>query len=349
MQTKLYKPPLRPLFVLRPHLIEKLNAGLNGKLTLVSAPAGFGKTTLVTYWLSQAERPFTWVSLDEDDNDLARFFTYAAAAVQQFEGVGNTIQGLLQSPQPASWKSMATAFINDCTSVTTPFILTLDDYHTITETAGAKLVIVASVYPYGKEDRPMTEDMPNKPEAPSGEYHAQAADVVMQAHDNGRIQATIGRASNYFGPHACRMWPGIDFKVAIAAEKMQIIGKKEPLHTYTYVYDFADGLITQGERDEALGEIWHIPSAQTITTQDFLDMLYAEAGSEPDVQVGPKPILTIMSWFNADMRPALEVFYQFDRPFIIDHSKYEKAFGANTTSYKEAIAQTVSWAKEDLA
>lgn len=216
------------------------------------------------------------------------------------------------------------------------------------EAANARLVMAASVYPYGKVNRPMTEDMPNKPEAPSGEYHAQAADVVMNAHKDGRVQATIGRASNYFGPHACRMWPGIDFKVAIKDEKMQIIGKKEPLHTYTYVYDFADGLIMLGERDEALGEIWHIPSAETITTQQFIEMMYAETGTAENVQVGPKPILTIMSWFNAQMKPALEVYYQFDRPFTIDHSKYEKTFGATTTSHEEAIAQTVSWAREDL-
>jgi len=141
----------------------------------------------------------------------------------------------------------------------------------------------------------------------------------------------------------------IDFKVAIAAEKMQIIGKKEPLHTYTYVYDFAGGLITLGEQDQALGEIWHIPSAPTVTTQQFLDMMYAETGTEENIQVGPKPILTVMSWFNPQMKPALEVFYQFDRPFIVDHSKYEKAFGATPTSHKEAIAQTVNWARQDLA
>ena len=217
------------------------------------------------------------------------------------------------------------------------------------EAAGARLVMAASVYPYGIVSRPMKENMPHKPEAPSGEYHARAAEIVMDAHSKGRVAAAIGRASNYFGPHACRMWPGIDFKVAARDERMQIIGKKDPLHTYTYVYDFADGLITLGEREEALGEIWHIPSAPTITTQAFLDLLYEETGTEPNVQVGPKPILTIMSWFNAEMKPALEVFYQFDRPFVIDHSKYEKIFGANPTPHKEAIAQTVSWTKTDTA
>ena len=219
----------------------------------------------------------------------------------------------------------------------------------VAEIANARLVMAASAYSYGKVDRPMTEDMPHKPEASSGEYHARAAEVVLEAQAAGRLPATIGRASNYFGPNASRMWPGIDFKVAYAGERMQIIGKKDPLHTYTYVYDFADGLITLGERDEALGEIWHIPSAPTITTQQFLDIMYAETGTEPDVQVGPKPILTIMSWFNPDMKPALEVFYQFDRPFVLDHSKYKRVFGAQPTAHKEAIRQTVSWVKEDEA
>lgn len=133
LQTKLYAPPVRKSLVPRPRLIEKLDEGLHGRLTLISAPAGFGKSTLVANWLSQAKRPFGWVSLDEDDNDLPRFFTYAAAAVQQIEGVGNTTRRLLQSDQPTSPKSLATALVNDCLSAAAPFILALDDYHNITE------------------------------------------------------------------------------------------------------------------------------------------------------------------------------------------------------------------------
>jgi hypothetical protein len=78
-------------------------------------------------------------------------------------------------------------------------------------------------------------------------------------------------------------------------------------------------------------------------------MMYAEIRTLPNVQLGPKPILTIMSWFNPDMKPALEVFYQFDRPFVLDHSKYKRAFGAQPTAHKEAIRQTVSWVKEEQA
>ena len=130
---------------------------------------------------------------------------------------------------------------------------------------------------------------------------------------------------------------------------MQLIGKREPLHTYTYVYDFADGLITLGAHDEALGEIWHLPSAPTITTGAFIDMMYAEIGRQPNVQLGPKPILTVMSWFNPQLKPALEVFYQFDRPFVVDHSKFERAFGAQPTPHRQAIKATVDWLQDEQA
>lgn len=217
------------------------------------------------------------------------------------------------------------------------------------ESVEAKLVMAASVYPYGKVDGPMTETLPHKPEGPSGAAHARAAELLMEAHEHGRIQATIGRASNYFGPHACRLWPGIDFRAAVEDRKMQIIGKTAPLHTYTYVYDFADGLITLGRDEQALGEIWHLPSADTVTTRQFLDLIYAETGTTPNIQVGPKPIIRVMSWFNAAMKPALEVFYQFDRPFVIDHGKFSLAFGATPTPHEEAIAATVAWVRQDPA
>ena len=82
LATKLYIPPARPNVVLRPRLLERLNQGLYRKLTLISAPAGFGKTTLVSAWLAACRRPAAWLSLDERDNDPARFLTYLVAALQ---------------------------------------------------------------------------------------------------------------------------------------------------------------------------------------------------------------------------------------------------------------------------
>ena len=88
LTTKLYIPPLRPEMVSRPRLIERLNAGLHRKLTLVSAPAGFGKTTLLSEWAASCEWPVAWVSLEEGDNDLTRFLTYFVAALRYEHHIG---------------------------------------------------------------------------------------------------------------------------------------------------------------------------------------------------------------------------------------------------------------------
>ena len=104
LTSKLFIPPLRPGLVPRPRLVQLLNEGLHTKrkLTLVSAPAGFGKTTLVVAWLKQIDLPAAWLSLDEADNDLPRFLAYLAAAFQQVdEEIGAPLRSALQSPQPS--------------------------------------------------------------------------------------------------------------------------------------------------------------------------------------------------------------------------------------------------------
>jgi LuxR family maltose regulon positive regulatory protein len=132
LTTKLYLPPARPNLVTRPRLIERLKEGLARPLTLVSAPAGFGKTTLVTEWLHSAERPFTWLSLDEGDNDPARFLAYFVAALQKIDpAIGQAALAMLQTPQPPSPEALLTSLINDIAATSQPFVLVLDDYHLI--------------------------------------------------------------------------------------------------------------------------------------------------------------------------------------------------------------------------
>ncbi len=131
LQTKLYTPPTRPNIVPRTRLLNKLNAGLHGKLTMVSAPAGFGKTTVTTAWLSDLARPVGWVSLDEDDSDPQQFFSYVAAATRPFSDISHTLVNLLQSPQPLPTKTLAKALVNDLAAVSIPCLLVLDDYHMV--------------------------------------------------------------------------------------------------------------------------------------------------------------------------------------------------------------------------
>jgi len=142
LTTKLFIPPTRPELVPRPRLITLLNDGLHRKLTLISAPAGFGKTTLVTEWLdnlrwdakneTQAKNKIAWLSLDEGDNSPVRFLTYFIVALQTIEAnIGKVTLSMLQSPQPPPTETILTPLINEIAAIPDKILLILDDYHLI--------------------------------------------------------------------------------------------------------------------------------------------------------------------------------------------------------------------------
>lgn len=132
LATKLYVPRPRSKTVLRSRLSARLNGGLHGKLSLISAPAGFGKTTLVTEWVADCGRPAAWLSLDEADNDLSRFLTYFIAALQTAApAVGGGLLSALQSPQPPPTNLLLTSLLNEIATLPDRFVLVLDDYHMI--------------------------------------------------------------------------------------------------------------------------------------------------------------------------------------------------------------------------
>jgi LuxR family maltose regulon positive regulatory protein len=132
LKTKLYIPPVRPDLVPRPRLVERLNAGLQRKLALISAPAGFGKTTLLSEWVANCGRPLAWVSLDEGDNDPARFWAYFIAALETLQAdVGQSTLALLRSSPSPPLEAILTTLINAAATIPGDFVLVLDDYHVI--------------------------------------------------------------------------------------------------------------------------------------------------------------------------------------------------------------------------
>ena len=132
LTTKLFIPKTRPDLVSRPRLIERLNTGLRRNLTLVSAPAGFGKTTLLSEWVAGCERPVAWLSLDEGDNDPTRFLAYLIAALQTIaQNIGVGVLAMLQSPQPPPIEPILTALLNEFATFPEDFVLILDDFHVI--------------------------------------------------------------------------------------------------------------------------------------------------------------------------------------------------------------------------
>jgi LuxR family maltose regulon positive regulatory protein len=132
LSTKLYIPSIRPEFVPRPHLIGRLNDGLHRKLTLISASAGFGKTTLVANWCRQADHSTSWLSLDQNDNDPVRFFSYLIAALQKIDPeICQTAQTILPTSQLIDLEPLLINLTNEINEKLGPFFLILDDYHVI--------------------------------------------------------------------------------------------------------------------------------------------------------------------------------------------------------------------------
>lgn len=130
--TKLYIPALRSNAVLRPRLIKRLNQGLHRKLTVISAAAGFGKTTLASEWIRSCGRPACWLSLDEGDDDPAAFMIYLHAALMTAApNVGVGMLKLLQAPKPPPIETLIKALLSEIASVTHPFLVVLDDFHVI--------------------------------------------------------------------------------------------------------------------------------------------------------------------------------------------------------------------------
>ena len=132
LTNKFHSPPIPPRTILREGLINRLNRAVDSKLTIISAPAGYGKTTLLSMWSKQASIPVIWLSLDEGDNDLTRFLAYVVTAFQRVApSVGNDALAQLQTPHPQSYEIILTSLLNDLSAHDKPIALFMDDYHLI--------------------------------------------------------------------------------------------------------------------------------------------------------------------------------------------------------------------------
>ncbi len=214
--------------------------------------------------------------------------------------------------------------------------------------AGAKLVSMENLYMYGPTaGRPLREDLPYAAQTRKGKTRAKMALGLLEAHRQGQVRVAIGRASDFFGPGALESAMGERaFVPALEGKRVQVIGDPDLPHTYSYVPDIGQALVTLGERDEALGQAWHIPNPRTVSTSEFLQIASAHAGHRSRVQRVPKIALRAFGLINANVKELVEMLYEFEEPFIVDHSRYTDAFGNAATPLEDAIAETVRWFRD---
>ncbi len=207
-----------------------------------------------------------------------------------------------------------------------------------------KLVFGDNLYMYGPVHGPITENLPYRATGHKGRTRTLMANDVLEAHKSGKIRATIGRGSNFYGPYVIDSTVGeIVFGAALNGKAVTALGNPDLPHTYTFIDDFGKALVTLGAHDEALGQTWHVPNIGITTTQAFIDLISQEIGKPVKVSKVSRPMVMLAGLFNANIRETQEMLYEFEGPYIVDSSKFEKAFGKHATSYEEGIQQTVAW------
>ena len=214
--------------------------------------------------------------------------------------------------------------------------------------AGAKLIAMENLYMYGPTDgRPLTEDLPYAANTRKGTVRARMSQELMEAHTGGRVRVAIGRASDFFGPRVLASAAGEQvFGRAAQGKSAQVAGDPDQPHTYTYAPDIGRGLVILGEQEEALGQAWHLPSPETVTTREFVEMIFEEVGKPARIQAVPKIVLRAMGLFNPALHEMMEMLYEFEEPFVVDHSDFTRTFGDHATPLGEAVRETVRWYRE---
>jgi nucleoside-diphosphate-sugar epimerase len=219
--------------------------------------------------------------------------------------------------------------------------------------SGARLVIAENCYMYGDTHGKyngtngvlLTEDLPYAAHTRKGKVRAAMSEAALAAHQAGKVRVTIGRGSDFFGPWALGSALGDRiFYPALAGKAAGFGGKLDVPHTATYIGDFGRALVVLGERDEALGQAWHVPSDRPqITQRQFAELIFRETGYPVKATGVSKPMLALAGLFIPGARESVEMMYEFEKPFVVDSSKFERAFGVVATPIEESIKATVAW------
>lgn len=213
---------------------------------------------------------------------------------------------------------------------------------------GAKLIVGENTYMYGDtKGQPLHEGLPYAAHTRKGKVRGEMALALQAAHRAGKVRVAMARGSDFYGPGVLGSALGERTIVPLLQGKpAEVTGALDLPHTYTYINDFGEALAVLGERDEALGQAWHVPNAPALTQRELVSLFFKEAGLEPKFSVMGKFMLMLGGLFIPAAREMVEMAYEFEKPFIVDSSKFIKAFGNISTPYETAIKETIAWYRE---
>lgn len=226
----------------------------------------------------------------------------------------------------------------------------LDNVIAAVSATEATLVYTDNTYMYAPSPKPLTEDSRQAPVTRKGKLRKHLAETILAAHAQGQIRATIGRAPDFYGPGVRTSAVGEQFfNAVVEGRRVPWLGKLDVPHTLVFVEDFARGLITLGRHEQTLGQVWHIPTAPALTGRQYIILASEAAGVQARALALPGLLLRVLGLTNAVLRESVEMLYEFNEPYLIDGSKYSRAFDGTHTSHQEAMRRTVAWYRESAA
>lgn len=212
------------------------------------------------------------------------------------------------------------------------------------ELAGARLVMVDNLYAYGAPDGPISEATPESATSRKGALRRRIGELLLEAHRADRLGVTIGRCSDYYGPGGTNSAVyQLGIARALRGKAVRALIDADQPRSFHYLPDAARGFAELVARPDADGRVWILPAAPPTTQRELLGLVASAAGAPGKVGRVSKPMLALAGLANPDLRELLELSGQWDRPYTIDASAFEAAFGAvELTPHEQAVEATVA-------
>ncbi len=208
---------------------------------------------------------------------------------------------------------------------------------------GARLVVADNLYAYGRVDGPMTEATPIRPVTRKGRVRAAMLAALAEAEAAGRIKAAIARAADLFGPGVEGSAAGLRLFRAIAAgRRVTVGGDPDQPHSYTFIGDFGAALAILGTDPRGPGQAWHVPNAPAVSTRHFLGTAARLAGRPLRLRAAGRAEMALLGLLIPAVRESIEMLYEFEHPFVVDHARFASAFGDIATPIEAALAATLA-------
>jgi nucleoside-diphosphate-sugar epimerase len=214
---------------------------------------------------------------------------------------------------------------------------------------GVPLVFADNLYAYGPQTAPLVETMPDTNYGRKPALRARIARQMLEADAAGRVRVALVRASDFYGPGAGSGHLGdLCFQRVLRGQAALFMGALNKPHAFTYVPDFARALVTVGASSEGFGQVWHVPNAPAMTISELMLLVQDLLGRRVRALAMPFWLQSALSAFMPLMREIVEMRFQWDRPYLVDHGKFAAAFWDNATPLEQGLRATLDWYRQRM-